>query len=180
MTTTDTPPLPMHLRPYRLCMGIVVFNQKGHVFLGERADVKNAWQLPQGGITMNEIDEDLIGAALRELEEETGITDVTPLAITKDWVSYDFPQEKSIPGASDKYRGQQQKWIAVRFNGDDSSIRLDLHHEIEFINWRWGNLSETPDLIVDFKKPVYRFVCDCFAPIAQNAALDRSKVITLL
>lgn len=178
MTRTETPP-PMSERPYRLGMGIAVFNDKGQVFIGERSDIKGAWQLPQGGVTLQEIEDDLVQAALRELEEETGITNVELLAITKDWVTYDFIDKGYVPGHSHKYRGQRQKWLAVRYLGSDADVKLDGHEEIEFSQWRWGDLDEIDQLIVEFKRPIYRFVQDCFAYIPNNEAADRTKVMCL-
>lgn len=181
MTPNNNSPvgLPPHERPYRLCMGVIVFNKEGKVFMGERSDLPGEWQFPQGGITLDEVEKDIIGAGLRELEEETGITNVDLIAITKDWVSYDFPTEGHVPHHSHKYRGQRQKWIAVRFNGKDSDINLENHEEIEFSNWRWADLSEAPSLIVAFKRHVYEFVCDAFSYIPNNQKPDHSKVQTL-
>lgn len=169
-------PLPFHERPFRPCIGIVVFNQKNQVFVGERADIKDAWQLPQGGISA---DEDAVLAGLRELEEETGISNVTPLALLNEWVFYDFPQPGYIPNHSEKYRGQKQKWLAVRFNGSDDEISLTNHEEIEFQAWKWIDLEKTVDLIVDFKKPSYQKAIDSFLPFTQDQ-LPKGQGIILL
>lgn len=171
--------IPLHLRPYRIGMGIAVFNEKNEIFIAERYSQPGSWQLPQGGVTLQEIEDDLIGAALRELDEETGMTNVSLLCMTKDWMHYDFPPDGEIPGTSFKYRGQRQKWIAVRYHGSDDEIDLTTHEEIEFRDWRWGQLNEISDLIIDFKRPVYDFVQDCFAHIPANQEPDLSKVIKL-
>ncbi|MBK67022.1 MAG: RNA pyrophosphohydrolase [Rickettsiales bacterium] len=170
----------MHERPYRLGMGIAVFNKDNKVFIGERMDIPGAWQLPQGGVTLQEIETNLIDAALRELDEETGIKNVELIAITKDWAHYDFIDQGYVPGHSHKYRGQRQKWLAVRYLGKDDEIDLTTHEEeIEFQNWRWDDLSNIDQLIVDFKRPIYKFVQSCFAFIPEEKSADLSKVIKL-
>ena len=172
--------LPMHKRPYRLGMGIAVFNNKGKVFVGERLDIPGAWQLPQGGVTLQEIETSLMDAALRELQEETGMINVEPIAMTKDWAHYDFIDEGYVPGHSHKYRGQRQKWLAVRYLGKDTEIDLNTHlEEIEFKAWRWDDLKNIDTLIVDFKRPIYKFVQSCFAFIPENKPADLSKVTTI-
>lgn len=152
--------------PYRPCVGIVVFNAEGLVFVGRRAgmppDASHAWQMPQGGIDEDEEPED---AAYRELFEETGISSVSLLAEASEWFDYDLPQG-SKKRWMDVFRGQTQKWFAFRFTGDDGEIRLDQHKKPEFDTWRWAPLSETPSLIVPFKRQVYERVVDEFAEFA--------------
>ena len=179
--TASTSPLPMHLRPYRLGVGVAAFNKEGQVFIAERMDIPGAWQLPQGGITLQEIETSLVDAALRELYEETGMQNVTPLAITKDWVHYDFNEDKGyVPGHSHKYRGQRQKWIAVVYEGKDKDINLECHEEeIEFKQWKWIDLSDITDHIVPFKRHIYEFVIDRFTYIANKTQPDLSKVLKL-
>ncbi|MEM6900372.1 MAG: RNA pyrophosphohydrolase [Pseudomonadota bacterium] len=146
---------------YRANVGIALFSKAGHVFLGHRVNSKGAfqWQMPQGGIDPGESPAD---AALRELEEETGISAklVTVLEETEDWLYYDFPYElkKRLPGP---YYGQRQKWFALRFNGSDSDVRLDLHKP-EFDAWRWAKLSEIPPLIIPFKRAIYEQLTEQF------------------
>ncbi len=180
---TDKQIIPFHERPFRIGMGIAVFNDKGQVFIGERSDIDGAWQMPQGGVTLAEIEDDLIGAALRELEEETGITEVIPLALTKNWKEYNFPDDTidglPVKSFSTKYRGQRQKWLAVRFHGDEKNISLDHHHEIEFQKWRWEELSAIPTLITPMKRPVYDYVVDCFGYLNDGTEPDLSKIILL-
>jgi putative (di)nucleoside polyphosphate hydrolase len=161
--------LPLEQRPYRACIGLIVFNKDKKIFVGERFDIKNAWQVPQGGVDANE---DLLLAGLRELAEETGITNVKPIAMTKEWYKYDFPDKGYVPGHSQKYRGQAQKWLAVLFQGSDSDIKLDLHHEIEFAQWRWDDLTNIPNMIVDFKRPNYEAAVRAFTPYLKGATLD--------
>ena len=147
---------------YRPNVGLALFSAAGHVFLGRRINGRGAfqWQMPQGGIDEGE---DSAEAALRELEEEIGVSAklVDILEETDDWLHYDFPADvkRRMPGP---YLGQRQKWFALRFKGSDSDIRLDKHTP-EFDAWRWAPLAEAPGLIVPFKRPVYEAVAARFA-----------------
>ncbi|MEE2879268.1 MAG: RNA pyrophosphohydrolase [Pseudomonadota bacterium] len=146
---------------YRPNVGLALFSSAGHVFLGRRINGRGAfqWQMPQGGI---DDDENPADAAVRELEEEVGVSDklVDTLEETEDWLHYDFPAEvkRRMPGP---YIGQRQKWFAFRFKGSDSDIRLDKHTP-EFDAWRWAPLCDAPGLIVPFKRPVYEEVARRF------------------
>jgi putative (di)nucleoside polyphosphate hydrolase len=146
---------------YRANVGLAVFSAAGHVFVGRRINGRGAfqWQLPQGGVDKGEAPHE---AALRELEEEIGVAPklVDILEETEDWLYYDFPTDlrKRMGGP---YLGQRQKWFALRFRGSDSDVRLDKHTP-EFDAWRWAHLSEIPDLIVPFKRPVYQEVAERF------------------
>ncbi len=141
---------------YRPAVGVAVFNAKGQVWLGKRMgqDGPHCWQMPQGGIDTGEIPE---VAAARELFEETGITlgMVTPIGEVKDWLYYDFPPEYKTRKATKNWRGQRQRWFAFRYHGDETQIDLQSHGPQEFSEWRWGALSQTPALIVPFKRKVY-------------------------
>ncbi|MEM7661135.1 MAG: RNA pyrophosphohydrolase [Pseudomonadota bacterium] len=151
---------------YRPNVGIALFSKEGHVFLGRRINSKGAfqWQMPQGGIDKGETP---IEAALRELEEEAGVSAklVSVLQETTDWLYYDFPYElkKRLPGP---YFGQRQKWFAFRFNGSDSDVRLDLHKP-EFDAWRWAKLQDIPPLIIPFKRSVYEELTNQFSNWAE-------------
>jgi len=151
---------------YRPNVGLAVFSKAGHVFVGRRINSRGAfqWQMPQGGIDEGETSE---AAALRELEEEIGISSklVTVLEETDDWIYYDFPPDlkKRLGGP---YIGQRQKWFALRFTGSDGDVRLDLHTP-EFDAWRWTELSEVPELIIPFKRPTYEIVAKDFARWAE-------------
>ncbi|WP_298194991.1 RNA pyrophosphohydrolase [Novosphingobium sp.] len=149
--------------PYRPCVGVMLVNAEGRVFVGQRIDSKegDAWQMPQGGIDDGE---DFHPAALRELEEETGVTGdlVTILAESREEYLYDLPDNLIGKLWGGRYRGQRQRWLLVRFNGEDEQIRLDAHSHPEFLAWRWVEPEHLPDLIVPFKKRVYRQVVEEF------------------
>jgi putative (di)nucleoside polyphosphate hydrolase len=149
--------------PYRPCVGVMLVNGDGRVFVGKRIDAKegDAWQMPQGGVDEGE---DLRPAALRELAEETGVNEtlVTIIAQTKDELLYDLPDALIGKLWKGKYRGQRQTWFLARFGGYDSDIQLDAHDPAEFEAWKWVAPEMLPDLIVPFKKRVYRAVLDEF------------------
>lgn len=146
---------------YRPNVGLAMFSRAGHVFLGRRINGRGPfqWQMPQGGVDAGE---NAAAAALRELEEEIGVAHklVDILEETGDWLYYDFPPDlkRRLGGP---YLGQRQKWFALRFRGSDGDVRLD-RHTPEFDAWRWAPLDEVPDLIVPFKRPVYKDVARRF------------------
>ena len=136
---------------YRLGVGIALFNAAGLVFVGRRIDTRNAWQMPQGGI---DEDEDPHMAALRELEEETGTREAEIIAESAEWLTYDLPPELAAKVWQGRYRGQKQKWFAMRFLGRDSDFDLNRGHP-EFEAWRWSPFEALSETIVDFKRPLY-------------------------
>jgi putative (di)nucleoside polyphosphate hydrolase len=155
--------------PYRPCAGLTVINREGLVFIGRRKsgpehiDETHVWQMPQGGIDEGE---EPYKAALRELYEETSIKSVEKLGEVADWIPYDIP--RNIVGAAwkGKYRGQKQKWYALRFTGDESEIDIlnpGGGHEPEFIAWRWEKIERLPELVVPFKRPAYEQIVREFA-----------------
>ncbi|WP_022728756.1 RNA pyrophosphohydrolase [Fodinicurvata sediminis] len=151
--------------PYRPGVGIVLFNQDGQVFTAQRMDmVSDAWQMPQGGI---DPDEDPQAALFRELEEETGVRNAELLAESRDWLSYDLPYDLVPKIWRGRFRGQQQKWYALKFLGDEGEIDIGGPHA-EFSNWSWRPLPETPQLIVPFKRKLYERVADEFGHLAER------------
>ena len=148
--------------PYRPCVGLCLFNRHGLVFVGERIDSRGAWQMPQGGIDDGE---DIITAASRELKEEIGTDKADIIKIAEQKICYDVPPELSTKHWGGKYRGQEQTWVALRFTGNDSDIRLDAHLPQEFNKWQWVSLSDTVNLIVPFKRETYAKVIDLFKDI---------------
>jgi putative (di)nucleoside polyphosphate hydrolase len=159
--------------PYRPCVGMMVFNARGRAFVGRRSegpehiDEIHAWQMPQGGV---DPDEDPYKAALRELYEETNIRSVEKLGEIKDWLTYDIPREIVGRAWHGRYRGQTQKWFALRFVGEESEIDISCPagHEPEFVAWRWEELRNLPDLVVPFKRAVYERVVREFARFSER------------
>lgn len=147
--------------PYRPCVGIALFNREGLVFAAERIDTPGAWQMPQGGIDKGETPQQ---AALREMEEEIGTNAAEIIAEHPDWLTYDLPLDLLGRAWKGKYRGQKQRWFALRFTGTDSDIDIVTKHP-EFRVWRWLPLADLPALIVPFKRPVYEAVAQGFAGI---------------
>ena len=154
--------------PYRPCVGVMLVDEHGQVFVGQRIDAAqnsggegDFWQMPQGGI---DEDEDLRAAALRELGEETGIAPdkVTFLAELPDELLYDLPDDLLGKLWSGRFRGQRQRWVLLRFTGSNADVRLDAHAPAEFMAWKWVMPDELPDLIVPFKRRVYRAVIEGF------------------
>tara|TARA_R110000850_G_scaffold20404_5_gene60617 strand:- start:3984 stop:4466 length:483 start_codon:yes stop_codon:yes gene_type:complete len=149
--------------PYRPCVGVMVLNAAGEVFVGQRMDRDtDAWQMPQGGVDKGEDPEE---AALRELEEETGITrDLVRIeAQTEGWLPYDLPHDLVPNIWKGRYRGQEQKWFLLRFIGTDDQVNI--RTEIpEFSSWRWLPPAQMLDGIVPFKRAVYARVIEEFKP----------------
>lgn len=152
--------------PYRKCVGVMLINTQGLVFIGQRIGANpehgtgdGAWQMPQGGVDEGE---DLLLAAKRELLEETGVSSVKLLATSDYWYSYDLSPAISGEVFKGKYRGQTQKWFAFAFTGLDCEINLN-HLHPEFQAWRWEEMASLPALIIPFKREVYEKVCAEFA-----------------
>lgn len=156
--------------PYRPCVGIVVINPHGRIWIGRRIPkihdpaLAELWQMPQGGIDQGEETE---RAAFRELQEETGITTASVIGVTSGWLKYDLPSHLVGRALQGRFRGQMQRWFAMRFDGDESEIDIGdkPNQEAEFDAWRWASMHELPDLIVPFKRDVYREVLAEFSPL---------------
>ena len=146
---------------YRPCAGVMLVDGAGRVWVGERHDVPGAWQMPQGGI---DVGEEPRAAALRELAEETRVTNVAFLAEAPDWLKYELPPELLRRAWEGRWRGQMQKWFAFRHLGDESEIDVAGVGTPEFGRWKWVELDELPSLIVDFKRPVYEALVEIFRP----------------
>jgi putative (di)nucleoside polyphosphate hydrolase len=158
--------------PLRPCVGVMLLNRQGLVWVGRRLPKwfgdKSAyiWQMPQGGITSGEAPEH---AALRELEEETSVRSVELLGEAGDWLEYELPKHLLGIALKGRYRGQRQKWFAMRFTGKDSEIDISARngHKAEFDAWRWASIEELPELAVSFKRPIYETLSREFGHFAR-------------
>jgi putative (di)nucleoside polyphosphate hydrolase len=160
--------------PYRPCVGVALFNRAGLAWIGRRSDANaegegagHWWQMPQGGLDDGE---DPKAAAFRELYEETSVKHATLIREAPGWFNYDLPKELVSKSWGGKYRGQTQKWFALRFDGEDSEIDV-AHpgggkHKAEFSAWRWEKLHLLPDLVTAFKRDVYVKVVAAFSDLA--------------
>ena len=143
--------------PLRTGVGIVVLNSKNKVFVGKRRDNPlDKWQMPQGGVELNE---PLVKAMRRELVEETSIKNIEVLKEFDQWLEYELPKNLVRKIWRGKYRGQKQKWFVVRFLGNDDEININTKHP-EFIDWQWVGVEELPKIIVLFKKHVYEEITE--------------------
>lgn len=153
--------------PYRPCVGIMLINHDGLVWMGRRIPkwestaIVNPWQMPQGGIDKDENPRD---AAMRELEEETGVRNVEIVGETPDWLTYDLPAEAIGVALKGKYRGQKQMWYAMKFLGHDNEINIspDQGEKPEFDAWKWTAVDDITDMVVPFKRDVYTQVVSAF------------------
>jgi putative (di)nucleoside polyphosphate hydrolase len=156
--------------PYRPCVGIMLFNRDGLVFVARRLDmVSEAWQMPQGGIDPGE---EPVDAAFRELGEEIGTRAAEVLAETEDWLEYDLPVDLIGKLWKGRYRGQRQKWFAMRFLGNDADIDIETETP-EFSEWKWVEAPELPGLIVPFKRDLYAELVRRYAHLAESARSRR-------
>ena len=153
-------PLEYSKRPYRPCVGIMLINDNGHIFGGQRIDNgAEAWQMPQGGIDAGE---DVETACFREMREEIGTDKADILSIHPEWLNYDIPLPLADRLWGGCYRGQSQKWVALRYTGKDSDINIATE-EPEFFSWQWMSPADLIQLAVPFKRPVYEDIMSQFA-----------------
>ena len=159
--TPSLPTAPYEQRPYRPCVGIFLLNNDGLVFAGRRIDSRaEAWQMPQGGIDAGESP---LQACMREMREEIGTNTAELVNQHDDWLYYDIPLPLADRLWQGRYKGQKQKWMALRFTGDDSDIKIATE-EPEFCEWKWLSPHDLVDLAVPFKRDVYQNVLAAFAP----------------
>ena len=148
-------------RPYRPCVGILLINSDKHIFAGQRIDNHlEAWQMPQGGIDEGE---DVTTACFREMKEEIGTDKASIIAIHPEWLNYDIPENLADKLWDQKYRGQTQKWVALKFIGTDNDINIKTHIP-EFSKWRWISPQQLTSLAAPFKREVYENVLNVFKP----------------
>ena len=155
------PTAPYEQRPYRPCVGIFLLNNDGLVFAGRRIDSRaEAWQMPQGGIDAGESP---LQACMREMREEIGTNTAELVSQHDEWLYYDIPLPLADRLWQGRYKGQKQKWMALRFTGDDADINIATE-EPEFCEWKWLSPHDLVDLAVPFKRDVYQNVLAAFAP----------------
>ena len=157
---------------WRLSVGIVLFNTNKKIFMGERIDNKGAWQMPQGGVKLSN-NECLLSAAKRELFEETGVKTVKYISQSKEWYYYYLPNYLSSKLWKGKFKGQKQKWFAFNFTGKEQEININQEDfKPEFCSWKWVDPEMVSDLIVNFKRDIYKKVLKEF----ENIYLENSKI----
>ncbi|QNT77280.1 RNA pyrophosphohydrolase [Entomobacter blattae] len=163
--------------PYRPNVGGMIFNKEGHVFIARRNDMpgvggpltEGIWQCPQGGIDEGE---DPRAAVLREVKEETGLSQLTILGEYPDWLTYDLPPHLIGKALGGKFKGQKQKWFALGFSGRNHEVNLTVTGQHpEFDTWQWLPLSELPNKNLGFKREIYLTLITAFSPYARSFSI---------
>ncbi|WP_250295091.1 RNA pyrophosphohydrolase [Wolbachia endosymbiont of Oedothorax gibbosus] len=154
---------------YRSCVGIMLFNKQGHVFVGKPFHIESYWQMPQGGVDDGE---ELEQAALRELLEEVGTDKAEIIAKNKDWIYYDLPKEIIPICWNGKYSGQKQRWFLMKFCGEDKDININYTNHPEFKEWRWQDVDGLVASAISFKKQVYRTVIEEFSSTIKASIIE--------
>ena len=155
--------------PYRPCVGVMLLNRDGKVWVGRRFGMPEAWQMPQGGIDK---DESPAEAAIRELAEEVGTANARIIGESREWLAYDLPSELVPKTWGGRFRGQRQKWFAMEFLGDDTEFAPERAAHPEFDAWQWIDARQLPALAVGFKQSIYQSVAAEFAPLIQKSTRD--------
>ncbi len=150
--------------PYRSCVGIFLINNDNKIFVGERLDNPGSWQMPQGGVNEGESFEE---AAFREMREEVGTNKAELLRISDQVYTYDLPHHLLGKLWQGKYKGQEQKWVALRFTGEEREITLYDGVHPEFMNYRWAHIDDVCNDIVPFKEETYRSVIAEFKDLVE-------------
>ncbi|HEX7776539.1 MAG TPA: RNA pyrophosphohydrolase [Parvibaculum sp.] len=160
--------VPADSLPYRPCVGVALFSKDGLVWVGNRIQAvdlgAHTWQMPQGGIDKGETPRE---AAFRELKEETGVDKAEIIGEIDDWLTYDLPPELVGHALKGKYRGQKQRWFAMRFLGHDRDVDIAADAHQEFSEWAWVPIAELTKLVVPFKHAIYERVARDFAPFGK-------------
>ncbi len=161
---TSTPINPDAL-PYRPCVGIMLLNHDNQIFVAKRIDTMvEAWQMPQGGIDEGEEPKE---SAFREMEEEIGTRNAEIISEYDGWLNYDLPDHLLGKVWKGKYRGQNMRWFLMRYHGHDTDINIATEHP-EFSEWKWIDIDNLADDIVEFKKPLYRQLAQYFTPMVKS------------
>jgi len=156
-------------KEYRPCVGIMLFNKQGNIFIGKRFDSDSYWHMPQGGVDEGE---ELEQAARRELLEEVGTDEAEVVAQNKEWIYYNLPEEVIPICWNGRYSGQKQRWFLMKFCGKDKDININYTDHPEFKEWRWQNVDDLVASAIPFKKEVYKKVIEEFSSIIKGSIYD--------
>ena len=152
---------------YRPNVGAVIFNKNADIWIGKRADISSnsSWQMPQGGIDINEPS---LEAAVREVYEETGIKSIKHISFINKWIKYKLPVNIAVTKWNGKYVGQMQKWYLFYFYGEDSEVNINMDHNPEFSDWKWADTIYIEKNVTHFRKNIYKTVFKKFSTNITN------------